>query len=231
MQTSKPPKKVIDEQSIDMNIHIKTFRFKFSEEVTSELYEFAKLHKYDDRHSFKDFWEEWSKVPVVVNMLNNEIARLNALGYKGDSMDKMFKSARYYFRKKRETEEEEKKRKNYIGFSKEILRVIDSHIVEQIKNHITTDVHKKVNEQEIPISNISPADAYADFCNKMQNEISKEIGLMKRNSIILNAKEITKKFKKTYKNRFFNIRIIIDYSPTIRPKGVSSENLVETTAP
>ena len=203
--SKKVSKKVIDDIiDEDMNIHIKTFRFKLSEEVTSELYEFAKLHKYDDRHTFKEFWEVWIKIPVIVYMLNNEIARLNALGYKGFSMDKMYKSARYYFRKKRETIEEAE-RKDYIGFSKEFLRVMYNHIVEQIKTHIITET-KKINNQDIPISNISPADAYNDFCNIKQPEISKEITTMKDRNISLNAKEIPQKIKKTYKNRYYNIR-------------------------
>ena len=74
------------------------YRFKFTEEFMEVLYEFSKIHQYDERKDFKEAWKIW--VEENETIINQETTRLNDLGYKGDILDKMFKSARYYFRKK-----------------------------------------------------------------------------------------------------------------------------------
>ena len=74
------------------------YRYKFTEDFMNELFNFSKIHQYDDRKDFKEAWELW----LVDNeeiVIDEEIRLIN-LGYVGDVRDKMFKSARYYFRKK-----------------------------------------------------------------------------------------------------------------------------------
>ena len=41
------------------NKNINIYRYKFTPEFMSELYQFSKIHQYDDRHSFKDAWNIW----------------------------------------------------------------------------------------------------------------------------------------------------------------------------
>jgi hypothetical protein len=36
---------------------MKTYRYKFDNDITDELSYFAKIHQYDDRHAFKEAWE------------------------------------------------------------------------------------------------------------------------------------------------------------------------------
>jgi hypothetical protein len=71
------------------------FRYKFTQEFMDQLYQFSKIHQYDDRKSFKEAWLQW----VIDNeeLVGSEVTRLADLGYKGDIIDKMFKSGRYYF--------------------------------------------------------------------------------------------------------------------------------------
>ena len=83
-----------DDELFDVNI----FRYKFSDEFTGPLYQFSKIHQYDHRKDFKEAWNIW--IEENDDLVNKEAKRLSELDYKGDIIDKMFKSARYYFRKK-----------------------------------------------------------------------------------------------------------------------------------
>ena len=74
------------------------YRFKFTEEFMVELYNFAKIHQYDHRKDFKEAWKIWLEENAEI--VEDEVRRLTNLRYDGDILEKMFKSARYYFRKK-----------------------------------------------------------------------------------------------------------------------------------
>ena len=74
------------------------YRYKFTEELTAELFKFSKIHQYDHRKDFKEAWAIWLENNEY--LVETEIRRLKNFGYIGDIRDKMFKSARYYLRKK-----------------------------------------------------------------------------------------------------------------------------------
>jgi len=76
------------------------FRFEFSKQFMDVLYQFSKIHQYDDRHSYKEAWKEWTMIDEISGMIEEETRRMVELGYLGNVEDKMFKSGRYYFRKK-----------------------------------------------------------------------------------------------------------------------------------
>ena len=188
---------------------MKTYRYKFDNDITDELSYFAKIHQYDDRHSFKEAWEKWIADPNIKSKIDAEIQRLIENGAEGDIMDKLYKSSRYYYRKKSTTQTEAKDRKIYIRFSESILKVMDNHILEQCKQHI---ISSNINNQSVKMIDISPAEAYEQFCENKKDEISKEVQLLLNKS---NCKtedrgdswmEISNKFKKTYKNRYNIIR-------------------------
>ena len=88
------------------------YRFKFTPDFTQLLFEFSKLHRFDDRHTFREAWELW------LDENNDEVCKetryLSNLGYEGDVLDKMYKSSRYYFRKKSTSKVEPKKRRVYV---------------------------------------------------------------------------------------------------------------------
>jgi hypothetical protein len=170
------------ETTNELNVNI--YRFKFTEEFMLKLYEFSKIHQYDDRKVFKDAWKDW--VENNQDDINNEIDRLNTMGYEGDIMDKMFKSARYYFRKKSIVKQEPKQRSIYVSINKQLLQAMDNHISRNI-----------IQEE------YKPQNGFIDFCNK-NITILKESVTELRSQGIEDSEQIENKIKKTYKNRYFN---------------------------
>lgn len=179
-------------QEMNNNIDItelrkKTFRFKFTEETQNSLAYFADIHKLDDRVTFKEEWGNWIKENDT--MLKKETQYLQEMGYEGNVESKMFKSARYYFKNKKpknSENQEPKQRRKYIKMDKDILKLIDCHIDNNVKNE-----------------NYKPATGFEMFKTNFQNEVSTEIERIKETCNI-SDKDIELKMKKTYKNRYFN---------------------------
>jgi hypothetical protein len=159
------------------------FRFKFTENFMEELSNFSKIHQYDHRKDFKEAWVKWTEENA--DLVAKEVERLLALGYPNEEDivdDKMFKSARYYFRKKSAVKAEPKQRRQYIGIDHEILETMDRHIT----NNIYNDDYK-------------PKTAFVMFCKENEDILKNSIIKMS----ISDAKLIQDKIKKTYKNRYF----------------------------
>ena len=168
---------IINENSVSI------YRYKFTDDFTTEMYVFSKIHQYDHRKDFKDAWNRW--IEENENLVDDEVRRLTNLGYDSDVLDKMFKSARYYFRKKNNNQKEPQRRRVYIGAQKELLDSMDDHII----NNITNQDYK-------------PSDGFTMFC-KENMEILKEEVKRLCNSGFTDHNEIKDKIKKTYKNRYF----------------------------
>jgi hypothetical protein len=168
-------------EAIDKNI----YRYAYNEDFVQEISAFAKIHQYDDRHDFKNAWNIWIKDNAV--LINEEVRRHQHLGYDGDIMDKMYKSARYYFRKKSTEIKVENKRKIYVASQKDLLESMNTHI----KDNIHT-VHFK------------PSDAFDEFCKLHINSIKEQIAELYRSGVTDSA-EIKTKIKKIYKNRYYAI--------------------------
>lgn len=162
---------------------IQIFRFKFTPEFMDELSEFSKIHQYDERKDFKEAWIQW--VNDNKELVELEVVRLTNLGYDGDILDKMFKSARYYFRKKSNEKKEPKQRRQYIGVSKELLELMDMHIEENIEN-----------------SDYQPKNGFIEFCKDNETVLKNIISNMIEKGLD-DRQEIQDKIKKTYKNRYF----------------------------
>lgn len=173
-----------DEQRDDINnINVNIYRYKFTDEFTNELFKFSKIHQYDDRKVFKDAWNIW--LEDNDDLVNTEYRRLKELGYDGDIFDKMFKSARYYFRKKSTEKKEPAKRRIYVGTQKDLLEAMDEHI----KLNISSGTFK-------------PSDGFDEFCKQNVSLLKEEVGILCRAGMT-NSDEIKSKIKKTYKNRYF----------------------------
>ena len=86
-----------------INNNIKTYRHEFGKEFMADLSRFAKVHQFDDRHTYKSEWAKWTQQYNIAQAMEMEKRRLEENGYKGDIDDKMFKAGRYYFRKKTAT--------------------------------------------------------------------------------------------------------------------------------
>ena len=91
----------------------KTYRFKFSKGFLENLKEFTRIHKFDDPKIFKEsfgIWQEENKETIL-----RETTYMRNMGYEGDVVGKMYKSARYYFKNKSNEKIKPKKRRQYIG--------------------------------------------------------------------------------------------------------------------
>jgi len=159
------------------------YRYKFSEEFLGYLQRFCRIHKFDDSKKFKDDWDIW--IDENKDIIDIETERLKEIGYTGNCEKKMYKSARYYFKNKNGDKNEPKKRRQYIGLDREFLDTIDIHIMS------------------IGEDNMKPAEALLQFLDKRDyNDVIRNETLRLK-SYSLDDDEICKKFKKTYKNRYF----------------------------
>jgi hypothetical protein len=172
---------------IEQNNEYKTkttviYRFNFSTEFLNNLLNFSKIHQYVDRIEFKEKWEKW-----LIDNNNNiikEIDYLHSIGYNGNVKEKMFKSARYYLKNKSLETPIPQTRRKYVTINKYILELMDEYI--------------KSNK------NIKPAESFDNFCGVNMEILSRERDNL-RNNYNMNIDDIKSKFKKTYKNRYFNI--------------------------
>jgi hypothetical protein len=195
---------------------IQTFRFKFSPEFTEEMSNFAKIHQFDDRVTFKEAWKIWSEEETISSLINEEQKNLYLHGYDGNVLDKMFKSARYYYRKKKPEQENPSTipRKEYIGASEQLIKSMDDYIQSKFQENT---IKTKDNKTK---TSVKPADAYIEFCKIYITQIEDEHILLKQddttpattttvesnkdsNTIKESNKEINAKIKKTFKNRYF----------------------------
>jgi hypothetical protein len=180
--TSIYNKNVSNEDDIAINI----YRYKFTDDFVSNLFQFSKIHQYDHRKDFKEAWNLW--LEENDSIVSGEVRRLKELGYEGDVLDKMFKSARYYFRKKSTEKKEPVQRRNYVCVGKELLESMDEYIKSTIRNQ---DICK-------------PSDSFNEFCKKNMDLLKESINILVKNGIS-DSTEIKNKIKKTYKNRYFMI--------------------------
>lgn len=171
----------IDKFENDVNINI--YRYKFTDEFTSELFRFSKVHQYDHRKDFKEAWNSW--LEENDRIVTVEKRRLTNLGYDGNIEDKMFKSARYYFRKKGTKKKAPMERRVYVGVQKDLLDAMDKHI-----------------KSTINCKDFKPSEGFDDFCKKNIDLLKREVNVLCQNGVA-DSNEIKKKIKKTYKNRYF----------------------------
>ena len=171
----------VEEKNTKINAPI--FRFKFTEEFMVDLYKFAKIHQYDHRKDFKEAWQIW--LEENEDIVQEEEDRMHYLRYEGDVLDKMFKSARYYFRKKSPIKAEPKQRRQYISVSHELLEAMDTHIRTNIGSN-----------------DYQPKTGFIDFYEANKSIIVQTFrSFFEQN--IKDGEFIQTKLKKTYKNRYF----------------------------
>jgi len=175
--------RIDNDENSSKKINAQIYRFKFTEDFMEELYKFSKIHQYDDRKDFKEAWTNW--VEENEELIQDETDRLLNLGYDGDILDKMFKSARYYFRKKSPVKVEPKQRRQYISVSHELLEAMDTHI-----------------RTNIGLPDYQPKIGFVDFY-EANNSIIVQIFRSFNDQDIKDSEFIQTKLKKTYKNRYF----------------------------
>jgi hypothetical protein len=162
------------------DVTVSVYRYKFSKRFADQLFAFSKVHEYDDLETFKKAWDTWKEDNE--DMIDIEIRRLESLGYVGDISNKIFKSARYYFRKKETQKKKPAQRRDYIGLRKEMLHAMDVFI----RNNL----------------DLKPSLGFETFCKQHRQLLKEElVQLYKAN--ITDPVDMKNKIKKTYKNRYF----------------------------
>jgi len=185
------------DHAVEENLNINIYRYKFTDHFTEELYSFSKIHQYDHRKDFKEAWTLWTEEHN--DLITEETQRLTQLGYDGDVLDKMFKSARYYFRKKSTEKKAPKERREYVAMNRDLLEKMDQHIQDS--------VHRE---------NFKPSNSFDEFCNENINLLKEEVNVL-CNSGLTDPREIQLKMKKTYKNRYFLIINKLPNKDLVRP--------------
>ena len=170
----------------------RVLRFEFSDPIIERLNDFVIVHNYDDRKTYKEAWMKWLAHDEIAALIRTEVARLIALGYTGDVVDKLFKSGRYYFRQKTvgfqgtacpKPVGAQAPRK-YVLLNRQLLDAMDDHIERGLRQNVHV---------------YTPASGFADFCKTWDND-SYRREVMRLSELMPAVHE---KLKKTYKNRYF----------------------------
>lgn len=179
------------------------YRYKLDHSILEHIIEFAKYHQYDDRKTYKEYWEKWCE--EYSDMIENETNRLVSLGYKGSVIDKMYKAGRYYFRKKygmnhkigeiEDKDKEKEKEKNKKEDKKRQYITIEHLIIVSIDNHIKDCIENK---------DYKPSSGFENYYKSNEELLNREIQRLQEH-FNLNENDIYLKIKKTYKNRYYLI--------------------------
>lgn len=164
-----------------------TYRFKFNKELLDSIKEFSKLHCNDNCDDFLDAFHLWKRV-------NNEIISLEEkrildLGFNGNIEEKIYKSARYYFKNKKNTTYKLNKqlKTNYIPRNPVFFKMMETYI----------------NKNPIKASLL-----YKEFINETDTNILSEINteIVRLKTFELNQMECLQKIKKMFNNAYYKIK-------------------------
>lgn len=165
---------------------VKVYRHKFSTDVVKSLFEFSKLHQYENKKIYKESWETWVKDNE--ELISLESRKLLSNDYSGDVIDKMYKSARYYFRHKSTAKVEPVKRRKYTACSRDFIDHMDNFISTNYKEN----------------NNFKPSDRYEYYVTQNKELFNKEKDRIK-NEDKLEESIVLDKIKKLFKNRYFQL--------------------------
>lgn len=195
-----------------MKINLEIHRFKYSDEFHCCIRDFASIHRHD---SCKNFQEQWSEfIQREKTLFEKEALNMINSGYKGEPYVAMYKSARFYYRKLfiNNTSDygnkvkEDKPKRTYITFPHSLIDKVDAHIKQQISLQL-----KRVDDDTYT-SSISPSNTLNLFCRKYDYDIKYAFeniisGIRAKNdNVNIEELNLSLKFKKMYKNRFYKIQ-------------------------
>jgi len=126
---------VLDNTSIQTEVP--TFHYNPSDECMCRIAEFSSIHREAKNKEFKNAWNLWTQQPEIAALLNAESARLAESGYQGEIQEKLYFSARYYYRKKSLSTKtpltQKKERKPHEATDANILEQMNLYILDQIQ--------------------------------------------------------------------------------------------------
>jgi hypothetical protein len=194
---------------LQLQLNARVLRFEFSSQLVELVTAFANVHRYDDRKTYKEAWVQWMAHNEVADLFNAEVARLKALGYKGDAADKLYKSGRYYFRTREPTvphtppsvatstpnDANGVRRglgnlgspRKYVLLNHALLGAMDAHIERSMQSN----------------DEYTPAMGFSEFCKLHARDAVLLSEIARLVEIRDATRDIHQKLKKTYKNRYF----------------------------
>lgn len=202
------------------DIKIQLTKYVFSAEFSHKLHAFSKEHYQKPLKVFKVSWQTWISIPDIQTAIQNEIRLIKSRHFSGsddDIMEKIYISARFYYRKK-EKKCAQMKHKNmvddmnhkknikklYVGFSQEFIQFMDTYIQKQIIG---------VAESNNAIIKIDQKESFQQFTLIHISQIKNELIVLKEKYDALEEEfislDIAQKIKKSYQNRFYSIYKII----------------------
>lgn len=191
------------------NINMKLCMMKhiFSEEFSNVLHEFSKEHHREQIKTFRESWKTWISNDDIQIKIKEEMEKMrksNVMWTDGEIMQKIYTSARFYYRKKEkqtnktnEKTNEKKQPKPYIGFTKDFIKLIDNNIKEHVLQKTETETTVTLDQKQI----------FHKFALEHTEEINEELGKLKQKYDEMNATfephDIAAKCKKVFTNRFY----------------------------
>ena len=132
-----------------MSVVHNIYRYKLSESIIELIKEFTDIHKYDDRKTYKEAWLQYCKENEEV--ISREENRLIETGYKGNVMDKMFKSGRYYYIKKKNNKMNENKIINLTNELYDVSQLENTKLfVSKLVNYIESTLTQFESSKDEP---------------------------------------------------------------------------------
>jgi hypothetical protein len=196
------------------NIKIQLTKYAFSDEFSHEIHAFSKEHYQEPLKVFKESWQTWISIPDIQTAIQNEIAFIKSKHFSGtddDIMQKIYISARFYYRKKEKKEKKimgtkvdhddelNHKQKLHVGFSQGFIQFMDTYIQKQI----VAASHNK------DIIKISQKESFQQFTLTHISDIKNELFILKEKYDALEqdfvSLDIAQKIKKAYQNRFYTV--------------------------
>lgn len=205
---------IMETKNQHINLKLQTNRYKFNSKIIYLLSEFAKMHQHEGSKDYKESWSKWISEPEIHSELEEEKGRLIKEGIVGDVMDRLYKSSRYYYRKKiSKPEEAPKNRKKYEGLTKDILHKMDAHIIREINGSID------VLENESIVSRFTPAKSFELYMEENSSCVLDLIPNMPTSTAEerrIQTDDVIRRVKKTYKNRFYKIKVNLETDNLIK---------------
>ena len=170
----------------NQKVELKLHHFNYSDDFANQLATFAKAHLEDNSKTFKKEWQTWKDANSA--LIQQEIAKMQSDGFQGSVEDKMYFSARYYYRKKaiRDNETADSHiQEPEINHPRKTYEMFDKTELSQMNTHILSQIYNAMNEGGI--DQLTPSKSFANYLEQNANSAECE------------------RTKKTYKNLYWRI--------------------------
>ena len=171
------------------------YRYKVSQKLNELVIEFARIHKLDNRHDFKEHWEKFKENNKKI--IDEEQNKVDELKINKSITDIIYKSARYYYKNKNininnnnnnnnNNKDDNKEKRKYIKITDQLNIILNKYVEEHIKDKI------------------KPSNGLEIFLREQYEIINRDINKFK-NEHKLSPEDITNKIKKMYKNKYYSV--------------------------